>query len=206
MSGSQVAIPTNVFVLVVLHRKGIHVICVWASWAHHALNLVWIKVHLCMVGRGVHEIWLRNFVYMVCMNSPKDWTLWGSQLGVEGQSVPIFLTMLLGWSWFWVISPGTYGLMNLAYPKVEADDWLSSGYSSSWERVGLSPWEDGATIRPVFFLNTAGCSAISENYIWLVCRPHLQIAWLWAPRSDTIWVSDWKTSQIFDPRHGHCVS
>ena len=27
---------------------------------------------------------------------PKDWTLWGSRLGVEGRSIPVFLVAFLG--------------------------------------------------------------------------------------------------------------
>lgn len=56
MSEIQVVILTNVIVLAVLHRNVVHVICVWVSWAHHVLNLVYIKVCLRMQGRGVHEM------------------------------------------------------------------------------------------------------------------------------------------------------
>lgn len=122
------------------------------AFGYHGLTMCWIlntlkfafawRVEVCLEYDDILCTW--------CMNSPKDWTLWGSQLGVEGQSVPVFLTMLLGWSWFWVIRLGKFGLISLDYPEVEADDWISSGYSSSWERAGLPPWENGATIRPVF--------------------------------------------------------
>ena len=90
----QVAIPTRNIVLVVLQRSGVHGIFVSASWAHHALNLYLIGVSL--LHDKLNDVCMDQSQSVVILNSSQDWSLWGSRLGVEGQSVILFLTMLLG--------------------------------------------------------------------------------------------------------------
>ena len=47
-------------------------------------------------------IYIYTFIQHWCIvffqthQKPKDWTLWGSRLGVEGRSIPVFLVAFLG--------------------------------------------------------------------------------------------------------------